>query len=263
MICFVTVCIGENRRMETMHLLNDIRNLNLPIYLLTNLNFELERFQFDNVTTITNDVDYWTDYERFKVILKSLNDGYDYVYYLDCDSRFIDFRKEKFNTEGFVKHLDSQNFDIMCSWTTDPIRSQLDTPNPGEDKSIRNFKFGHEKVINYLITKYPNYKDFLDMTSPLEGVLIFKNNSKTKQFCQEVLMFYDVLRQEDIKFGRQNLALGGGLALRLFSSLLNLNLIAHPISYHFFKPNFDKEVFPFNFIINKDEKILFSNHILL
>ena len=97
MICFVTVCIGENRRMETMHLLNDIRNLNLPIYLLTNLDFELERFQFDNVITITNDVDHWTDYERFKVILKSLNDGYDYVYYLDCDSRFIDFRKEKYN----------------------------------------------------------------------------------------------------------------------------------------------------------------------
>ena len=263
MISFTTVCIGEERRSETMHLLNDLRNLNFKTYLLTNIHFDLEKYQLENVILIKNDVDYFTDFERFKVIKKALQDSNDFVYYLDCDSRFFNFRDEKFDGQRFEKLLQNTSFDIMCSWIGDPIRNQLDKPNESENRSIRNFQFGHEKVIEYLNSKIPNLDNLLGMGSPLEGVLIFKNHPKLIDFCDELLEYYEILKQEDLKFGRNHIALGGGLALSLFSQSKGINLNMNPISHHFFKPNFEKELFPFNFKINKNEKILPSNHILL
>lgn len=263
MISFTTVCIGEERRSETMHLLNDLRNLNFKTYLLTNIHFDLEKYQLENVVLIKNDVEYFTDFERFKVIKKALEDSNDFVYYLDCDSRFFDFREEKFDKKLFEKLLQNIDFDIMCSWIGDPIRNQLDKPNEFENKNIRNFQFGHEKIIDYLNNKIPNMDNFLDMGSPLEGVLIFKNHQKLIEFCDDILDYYEVLKQEDLKFGRNYIALGGGLAIRLFSQKKQLNLNMNPLSHHFFKPNFEKELFPFNIKINKNEKILFSNDLLL
>jgi len=263
MISFTTVCIGEERRSETMNLLNDLRNLNFKTYILTNINFDLEKYQFENVILIKNDVDYFTDFERFKVIKKALEDPNDFVYYLDCDSRFFDFREEKFDKDKFEKLLQNTNFDLMCSWIGDPIRNQLNEPNKSENRNIRNFQFGHKKVIQYLDNKIPNWKNLLYMGSPLEGVLIFKNHPKLIEFCNDILEYYEVLKQEDLKFGRNHIALGAGLAIRLFSESKKINLSMNPISHHFFKPNFDKELFPFNYKINKNEKILFSNDILL
>ena len=54
MISFTTVCIGEERRSETMNLLNDLRNLNFKTYILTNIDFDLEKYQFENVILIKN-----------------------------------------------------------------------------------------------------------------------------------------------------------------------------------------------------------------
>ena len=246
-----------------MHLLNDLRNLDFKTYLLTNIDFDLEKYQFENVVLIKNDVDFFTDFERFKVIKRALEDSSEFVYYLDCDSRLLDFREEKFNKQKLERLLQNTNFDIMCSWIGDPIRSQLDKPSEMENKEIKNFQFGHEKVINFLNTKISNFKNYLDMGSPLEGILIFRNDPKIIEFCDDILEYYEVLKEEDLKFGRNHVALGGGLALRLFSENKGINLDMNSMSHHFFKPNFDKELFPFNFRINKDEKILFSNDILL
>jgi len=99
---FVTVCIGEERRIDTMHLLNDLRNLDYKVYLLTNINFDLEKFQFYNVVILKSESDSWSDFDRFKVIKHALlNENDDYIYYLDCDSRFFNFRNEKFDKNKF------------------------------------------------------------------------------------------------------------------------------------------------------------------
>ena len=127
---FVTICIGEERRNDTMHLLNDLRNLDYKVYLLTNIEFDIQKFQFYNVKIVKLDVDSWNDFQRFQIIKTAfLNETDEYVYYLDSDSRFFNFRNEKFDKEKFENLLSTIDFDIMCPWFLDPIKTQLIPPN--------------------------------------------------------------------------------------------------------------------------------------
>ena len=111
---FVTICIGEERRNDTMHLLNDLRNLDYKVYLLTNIEFDIQKFQFYNVKIVKLDVDSWNDFQRFQIIKTAfLNETDEYVYYLDSDSRFFNFRNEKFDKEKFENLLSTIDLSLI------------------------------------------------------------------------------------------------------------------------------------------------------
>ena len=43
---FATVCIGPDRITETLHLLNDLRNINSSVYMVTDQNIDFNFYQF-------------------------------------------------------------------------------------------------------------------------------------------------------------------------------------------------------------------------
>jgi hypothetical protein len=253
---FATVCIGEDRRSDTMHLLHDLRNLDYKVFLYTNIDFDFERFQFSNVHVIKTEEKVWNDFQRFipiKTAFELTND--EFVYYLDCDSRFFNFRDEKFDKNKFEQLLVSKNFDIMSPHELDPVITQLNPPNPNEDKNIRQYHFGFESVIQYLKSKNLNYDNDVLRGSPLETVLLFRKSDKMILFLEELLNFSKLLIHEEEKIGRKHVAPGCGFAMRLLSGVYGLNIVINGIVCHFFKGNFLREVFPFNFKIWKEEKI--------
>jgi hypothetical protein len=63
------------------------------------------------------------------------------------------------------------------------------------------------------------------------------------------------LSEEEIKIGREQLGVASGFAMSFMSGVYDINVVKNQIVYHFFKPNFFREVFPFNFKIHKEEKI--------
>jgi len=253
---FAIVSMGEDRRYETMHLLNDLRNLNHTVYLLSDIDFNLERFQFNNVQLFKTDKSDWDDFERFNIIKKAMIDTEDYVYYLDSDSRFFDLRNEKYNITNFLHKLNSIDFDIMCSWWLDPIEKQLEKPDPNENKNIRNFKFGHDNIINYIKSKiFDSYNKIIKNPTPLESLLIFRKNDKVLDFTNEMLNIQKLLREEDTKINRIHKAAACGFAMGCMKDKYNINMISNPLVYHYFKANFTREVFPFNFTIDINEKI--------
>lgn len=248
--------MGEDRRHETMHILNDLRNLNHAVYLLSDIDFNLEHFQFYNVKLFKTDKKDWDDFERFHIIKKAMIDTEDYVYYLDSDSRFFDLRNEKYNKINFINKLNSINFDIMCSWWLDPIEQQLEKPNPNENKNIRNFKFGHDSIINYIKNKLSDsYSNVIKNSTPLESLLIFRKSDKILDFIDEMINIQNLLREEDTKIGRIHKASACGFAMGCMKDKYNIDIISNPLVYHYFKANFIREVFPFNFTIDINEKI--------
>jgi len=253
---FVTVCVGEERRSDTMHLLNDLRNLDYKVYLLTNINFDLEKFQFYNVVIVKSDSDSWSDFDRFKVIKHALlSEIDDYIYYLDCDSRFFNFRNEKFNKDKFEFLLSTLDFDIMCPWTLEPIKNQLLPPDKNENKNVRNFKFGFDSLIEYFKQKNKNYYDDIEKGSYLETLLIFRRSDKLILYIDEMLNIFNRLVDEEKKINRVNFGCACGFAMTLMSSVYDINVIQNKIVYHFFKGNFLNEVFLWNSKIDKYEKI--------
>jgi len=253
---FVTICIGEERRNDTMHLLNDLRNLDYKVYLLTNIEFDIQKFQFYNVKIVKLDINSWNDFQRFQIIKTAfLNETDEYVYYLDSDSRFFNFRNEKFDKEKFENLLSTIDFDIMCPWFLDPIKTQLIPPNINDNINYRNFKFGFNSLIEYFKTKNKNYYEDIEKYSPLETLLIFKRSDRMMSFLDEMLIIVDKLIVEEKKIGRIYLASGCGFAMRMMCSVYNINIITNKIVYHFFKGNFLKEVFLFDSIIDRNETI--------
>lgn len=252
---FASVCIGKDRVTETLHLLNDLRNIDSSIYLLTDQDINYDLYQFSNVIPIkTNHV--WTDFERFFSIKKAfLETDAKYVYYVDSDSRFFNCYKEKFNEEKFINLLDTIDFDILSSWTLDPVRLQLEAPDPNENKEIRNFKFGFEPLIQFFKEKDSNCDSLLDVGSPLETVLIFKRSDKMFRYIEDLLNVRHILVHEEEKIGRKIKASACGFALRMLQNAHNINIVTSKIVYHFLKGNFLREVFPFNFKIDYNEKI--------
>lgn len=253
---FAIISMGEDRRYETMHLLNDLRNLNHTVYLLSNIDFHLDHFQFNNVKLFKTSKNDWDDFERFHIIKRAIVDTEDYVYYLDSDSRFFDLRNEKYSKLNFIDKLNSLDFDIMCSWWLDPIEKQLEKPDPEENKNIRNFKFGHDNIINYIKNKTSNYyDDIIKNPTPLESLLIFRKNNKILYFIDEMISIQNILIEEDTRINRIHKAAACGFAMGCMSNKYDIKIISNPLVYHYFKANFTKEVFPFNFNIDINEKI--------
>lgn len=251
---FASVCIGEDRVTETLHLLNDLRNIDSSIYLLTDQDINYDFYQFSNVIPIKT-THAWTDFERFISIKKAfLETDAKYVYYVDSDSRFFNCYKEKFNEEKFINLLDTIDFDILSSWTLDPVRLQLEAPNPNENKEIRNYKFGFEPLIHFFKQKDPNCDSLLDTGSPLETVLIFKRSEKMIEYLNDLLEVRQILLQEEEKIDRKIKASACGFAMRMLQNAHNIKIVQNKIVYHFFKGNFLREVFPFNFKIDYNER---------
>lgn len=257
---FATTCFGEERREDTLHFLNDIRNLDFKVYVITNLELNVDFFQYDNVTILKVDTPYYQDFFRYRLILDIFNSTDDeLVYYLDSDSRFINCRYEKFDNEKFLNLIKNKNFDIITSWMTDSISSFFELPDINENKNIRQFKYGYNSLNEFMENNYPTYQKYLNHPNSWEGHLIFKKNNKVIKFLSEMIKIGDILIDEDIKNNRKHIACCSSSLITLMSKLLEINLIQDSITHHFFKANFLKEVFPFNFKIYKDEKVFPDN----
>lgn len=253
---FATVCIGEERRSDLMHLLNDIRNIDHEIFVLTNIDLHLEHFQFSNVIVKKINTNYWTDFQRFEIIKKAMQESaHEYIYYLDCDSRFINFRSEKFDAILFEKLLSKLDFDIICPLFLTECRNQLMKPEKDENKNNRGFTFGYDSVIEYLKNKNKNYEIDIFNRAPLETLLIFKKSEKVENYLNELLNFSKILINEELQSGRKHIAPACGFAMAALQNVFNIKIIENSIVYHFFKGNFLREVFPFNFKINKEEVV--------
>ena len=111
------------------HLLNDLRNLDYSCFLLTNLELNLENFQFYNVNIIKTETTFYHDFLRYELILNIFEHTNDSeIYYLDCDSRFFDFDKNDWNisirdNSDFIVGIErfnsdtSRRYDALSSFT--------------------------------------------------------------------------------------------------------------------------------------------------
>jgi len=258
---FATTCFGEDRREDTLHFLNDIRNLDYSVYVITNIELHLNHFQFDNVIIIKVDENYYQDFFRYKLMLEIFETtDEEIIYYLDSDSRFFNFRHEKFDKENFDKLIESKDFDILTAWLTDSVSLFFEKPEDNENKFIRQFKYGYESLHQYMSNKYPDYINHLNLHNSWEGHLILRKSDNLIEFLKELIIIGDILVVEDIKNDRTQIACCSSALISLMSKLMNLKLIQDPITHHFFKANFLKEVFPFNFKINKYEKVFPDNN---
>jgi hypothetical protein len=260
-IVFATVAIGKDRKDDLLHLLNDIRNLNQTIYVLTDIEIDLKYYQFNNVVLIKGSEE-WTCFKKFSLIKHIFETTeYDYVYYLDCDTRFFDFREEKFDYQLFEKTIQSINFDLLYSWglgDTVNIQYHLRPPMEKENKNIRNHTRGHKKILSYLQDKLPNYEEVIKKETILEGTLVFKKTDNILRYLDELIYFGELLRLEDEAIGRKHKANGSGFALALFADFYNINLVKDYIVCHFFKANFLKEVMLWGMNMSVKEKVLKS-----
>lgn len=258
---YALVCFGEDRRIETMNLLNDLRNLNQKVFVLTNIDLHLNHFQFYNVVEVKTNTRDWTCFERFKIIKYAFDNSDDeFVYYLDSDSRFFDFREEKFDSNRFELLLKTIDFDIMCPSFLFAIKHQLEKPDLNENKNIRNFKFGYDNILNYLKLKSDKYYEIIENPTPLETVLIFRRSVKLYDYMNELIIFSNMLIIQDINNGRIHKACASGFAMAYFSYVYNIKIIENKISHHFFKGNFIKEVFPYNQKIDIKDNIFLKKN---
>jgi hypothetical protein len=261
---FATTCFGEDRKSDVLHFLNDLRNLSYKVYVITNIDLEIEKLQFDNVNIIKVDVPFYHDFFRYKLMKQIFeNETDEYIYYLDCDTRFINCREEKFDKDKFELLIRNKSFDILNAWMCDSVSLFFEHPDNNENKSIRQFKYGYETFITWMSDRFPNFREYMGLQNTWEGHLILKKSDKLMMFLETMIEIGDILIDEDIKNGRQEVACCSSALITLLSNLYNLNLQMDSITHHFFKCNFLREVFPFNFNINRNEKVLPSNDILL
>lgn len=256
---FATIALGEKTRSDLMHLLNDIRNIKQKIYVYTDLNIDNNRFKFDNAIFIKCDRR-WTDFRRFELlnyIFENTNETT--IYYLDCDSRFFNFRDEQYDHEKFENLINSLNFDIMSSWGLGHVvnvRWHLRKPEVGENKLVRNCTYGHDEVINYLKSKLTNYEELLDKEIHLESVLLIKKSDRIIDYFKELITIGDLIEKCDENIGRQCVAHGCGFCMSLFSEKYNIKIVKNFIVANFFKPNFLNEIFLWGNNMEKTFKIL-------
>lgn len=256
---FATVAIGENTRNDLMHLLNDIRNIDQRIYVYTDLEIDLNKFQFYNVTLIKTDQK-WTDFRRFELynyIFKNTDENL--IYYMDCDSRFFNFRHEKYDQTKFENLINSINFDIMSSWELGDVvnvKWHLQSPTEGENKFKRNYTHGHVELINYLKSRIHNYEDQLEKVVYLESVLLIKKSEKIISYFDELITIGELIKKCDENIGRHHVAHGCGFCMSLFSEKYDINIIKNFAVANFFKPNFLNEIFLWGSCMEKTFKIL-------
>jgi hypothetical protein len=255
---FATVAIGEERRPTLLHLLNDMRNIGEKIYVLTNLEIDLDFYFFDNVVLVKTTKD-WSTFRELELIRDIfLTTNETVVYKLDLDSRLFDFRIEKYNKQKFSDLIDSINFDVLYSWSLGSAvnaRWHLRPPEEGENKEVRNYTYGHLEVIEHLKNKLTNYDELLEKESILESVLIFKKSNSIISFLNEVIEVGELIEKNDKKIGRKHWAHSSGFVMGMFIDLFKLNFVKSELTYHYFKPNFLTEVFLWRWNMGKDIKI--------
>lgn len=258
---FATTCFGNERRNDTLHLLNDIRNLGYDVFVITNIELHLEYFQFNNVKIIKVDTPYYHDFFRYELILEIFkNTNEELIYYLDCDSRFFDFRLEKFKKEKFESLIISKDFEILSAWLEGSVKEFFESPVNDENKKIRQFKYGYSNLIKFMLINYPNYNDYFNLPNCWEGHLIFKKTEKVLKFLEEIIKIGNILIEEDIKNNREHIACTSSSLISLLSEMLDINLKMDSITHHFFKANFLKEIFPYNYKIDINEKVFTNNN---
>lgn len=258
---FATTCFGMDRKNDTLHLLNDLRNLGYTTFIITNIELHLEHYQHSNVKVVKVENNFYHDFFRYKLILEIFEKTKeDCVYYLDCDSRFFDFREEKFDKEKFDKLINLKKFDILTACLTDSIRDFFTPPHENENKSIRQFNYGYKRLIDYMVKNFPSYTKFIDNPNCWEGHLIFKKNEKTIKFLEEIIKIGDILVELDIENKREHIACTSSSLISLLSKIFNLDLKMDSVSHHFFKANFLREVFPYNQKIDINEKVFIDNN---
>lgn len=255
---FATVAIGEDRKSTLLHLLNDMRNIDETIYVYTNINLDLKFYHFDNVVLVKTDKDWSTfrELELINYIFKNTDE--ELVYKLDLDSRFFDFREEKYNKQKFNKLISSINFDVLYSWSLGNevnVKWHLRTPEENENKDVRNYTYGHPEVINHLKNRLSNYNELLENESILESVMIFKKSDKIINFLEEVIFVGELIERCDKNINRKHWAHSSGFVLSLFANKYNINFVKSELTYHYFKPNFLTEVFLWGWNMSKQIKI--------
>jgi len=258
---FATTCFGGDRISDTLHFLNDLRNVDSEVFLITNQNLELEKLQFRNVHVLQENCPYYQDYFRYKLLLHIFeNTEHDLVYYLDCDTRLINFRKEKFDLNRFEKLIREKDFDILTAWLdSQPVSDFFSKPSEGENKTIRQWKYGYDTVIDYFEKNFPEYQQYFGLPTCWEGHLILKKSEMIILFLKKMIEIGDIMIQEDLKNNRSQIACTSSAMITFISNRLGLKLIKDPITHHFFKANFLKEVFPFNWNIDENERVLPNN----
>jgi len=234
-ITFVTHCFGEKYLPQAFHLLNDFRNLNVNVVFLTNMDVDLERWQYSNVKLVKTNNE-WTDFERYKAIkyaMETTND--EFIYWVESDSRLFNAGIYKFDEAKLTETLKKKKFDIITScFLSETIEWHLKTPEPyAPNKRERCYSFGYDSVINYLKQKHGNYDLILNKKSALEPVLIFRKSEKILHFLNEMIEFGELVAQEDAKNGRDQKATSSSFAITFFSDMLGLELVQDSISYHY------------------------------
>lgn len=255
---FATVAIGEDRKATLLHLLNDMRNIDEVIYVITNIDLDLKFYHFENVVLVKTSKDWSTfrELELIKYIFDNTNE--EIIYKLDLDSRFFDFREEKYDKQKFNSLISSLNFDVLYSWSLGNVVNvewHLRAPEENENKEVRNYTYGHPEVIAHLKERLNNYNELLTRESFLESVMIFKRSEKLLKFLDEVIYVGELIEKCDKSINRKHWAHSSGFVLSMFADKYNINFVKSEITYHYFKPNFLTEVFLWGWNMSKQIKL--------
>tara|TARA_R110002167_G_scaffold56637_1_gene160751 strand:- start:1604 stop:2404 length:801 start_codon:yes stop_codon:yes gene_type:complete len=260
-IVFTITAKGEKIRGDLLHLLNDLRNLDLPVFVLTDLSIDLDYLRYDNVQLVECKKK-WSDFDKLTISKHAFNNtDAEYVYSLDADSRFVNYRPEKFNKQSFLTLLDSISFDVLCSWdlgekTNAEWHLRPVNPNEHRETGMRYYNYGFDSVIKFLRNDLPNYNKSIKESNPhlpLENAMIFKRSLKIFKYIDNLLKLNEIIVKEHNLCGRDTGPVAG-FALSLYKDKYNMNIHISPIACQFFSPNFVNEMplwnsYPKNFNI--------------
>ena len=260
-IVFTITAKGEKIRGDLLHLLNDLRNLDLPVFVLTDLSIDLDYLRYDNVQLVECKKK-WSCFDKLTIAKHAFNNtDVDYVYSLDADSRFVNYRTEKFNKQSFLTLLDSISFDVLCSWdlgekTNAEWHLKSVDPNELREPGRRYYNYGFDSVIEFLRDDLPNYNKSIKESNPhlpLENVMIFKRSLKLFDYMDNLLKLNKIIVKEHSLCGRDTGPVSG-FAMALYVDKYDINIHISPIACQFFSPNFVNEMplwnsYPKNFNI--------------
>ncbi len=248
-IVFAITAKGEKVRNDLLHLLNDLRNLDLPVIVLTDLSIDLDYLRYDNVQLVECK-EKWSDFDKHVIVKYAFNNtDAEYVYSLDADSRFINYRPEKFNKQSFLTLLDSISFDILCSWDLgEKVNAEwhLQPFDPKEyrESGKRYFNYGFDSVIEFLRDDLPNYEKSIKESNPhlpLENAMIFRRSLKLFEYLDNLLKLNKIIVKEHELCGRDTGPVTG-FAMALYVDKYDINIHISPIACQFFSPNFVNEM---------------------
>ena len=248
-IVFAITAKGEKIRGDLLHLLNDLRNLDLPVFVLTDLSIDLDYLRYDNVQLVKCKK-IWSDFDKHVIVKHAFNHtDADYVYSLDADSRFINYRPEKFNKQSLLTLLDSISFDVLSSWDLgEKVNAEWHLkpvdPNEHREPGKRYFNYGFDSVIEFLRADLPNYEKSIKESNPhlpLENVMIFRRSLKLFDYLDNLLKLNEIIVKESELCGRDT-GPNTGFAMALYVDKYDINIHISSIACQFFSPNFVNEM---------------------